>query len=48
MIRSYEGRGSFINLFSRNLKTVNLNIFANHEGIYKALTSLQNNGSIYT
>ena len=34
MIRSCRGRGSFTNVFSSNLKTVNLKIFANHVGIY--------------
>ena len=29
MIRSCQGWGSFINAFYRNLKTVNLNFFAN-------------------
>ena len=34
LIRSCQERGSFTNAFSNNLKTVNLKIFANHEGIY--------------
>ena len=34
MIRSWQGQGSFTNAFSSNLKTVNVKIFANHEGIY--------------
>ena len=54
MIRSCQGQGSFTNAFSSNLKTVNLKIFANHEGYtleYKALTSqgfiLQTEGSVW-
>ena len=34
MIRSCQGQGSFTNAFSSNLKTVNLKMFADHEGIY--------------
>ena len=34
MIRSYHGQGSFRNAFSSDLKTVNLKMFANHEGTY--------------
>ena len=34
MIRSYYGQGSFRNVFSSDLKNVNLKMFANHEGIY--------------
>ena len=34
MIRSWEWQGSFTNAFSSNLKTVNPEIFVNHEGIY--------------
>ena len=43
--------GEFHKCIFSNLKTVNIEIFANHEGMYiedKALTSLQNYGSIYT
>ena len=32
MIRSWQERGSLTNAFSSNIKTVNLKIFANHEG----------------
>ena len=49
MIKTCHGWGIFPNAFSSNLKTVNLKIFANHEGITledKALTSLQNYRSI--
>ena len=34
MIRSCQGQGSSAKAFSSNLKTVNLKMFANHEGIY--------------
>ena len=34
MIRSSHRQGSFTNAFCSNLKTINLKIFANHEGIY--------------
>ena len=34
MIRPYLGQGSFTNSFSSNLKTLNLKMFVNHEGIY--------------
>ena len=34
MIRSCQGQGSSANTFSSNLKTVDLKMFANHEGIY--------------
>ena len=33
MIRSCHGQESFTNSFSSNLKTVNLKMFTNHEGI---------------
>ena len=34
MIRSCQERGSFTNAFSCNLKTLNMKIFPNHEGVY--------------
>ena len=34
MIRSCQGQVSFTNSFFSNLKTVNLKIFASHDGIY--------------
>ena len=34
IMRSCQGLGSFTNAFSSNVKTVNLKIFVNHEGIY--------------
>ena len=34
IIKSCQGQGSFTNVFSSNLKTVNLKVFAYHEGIY--------------
>ena len=34
MIRSCQGRESFTNAFSTNLKTVNYKVFVNHERIY--------------
>ena len=34
MVRSCHRQGSFTSAFSSNLKTINLKIFANHEGIY--------------
>ena len=34
LVRSRQGRGTFTNPLSSNLKTVNLKISPNHEGIY--------------
>lgn len=34
IIRSYQGQGSFTNLFFSNLNIVNLKTFPNHGGIY--------------
>ena len=34
MIRSCQGQGIFTYRFSSNIKTVNLEIFSNHEGTY--------------
>ena len=52
MIRSCHEQGGFTSTFSSKLKTVNLKMFANRDGIHtredKALNSQQNGESIYS